>query len=83
MQLVRNIQELLQQLVLFSLSDFVLLGPSRVQLFIESVDFIFLLDDDVIDLDFDAVTSLLQEISLLFLGELIDRFDDAIDLRVA
>ena len=62
MQLVLNVEELLKELLLFTFADLVLLGPTRVQLFIESIDFVFLLGDHVIDLHFYAVTALLQEL---------------------
>ena len=37
----------------------------------------------MIDLNFDPVTSFFQEASLLFLSQLVDFFNDTIDLRVA
>ena len=48
--------------MLLSLSDLVLLSPSSVQFLVESIDLVFLLSDDVIDLYFDAFAALLEEL---------------------
>ena len=69
--------------MLFSLSSLVLFGPACVEFFVESVHFIFLFDDHMIDLHFDAVASLLQEFCDLFLGELIDCLYHSVHLGVA
>ena len=83
MQLIRDVEELLKKLMLFSLPYFVLLGPPRVQFFIEGGNFIFLLRNNVIDLNFDSIATFLQELSLFLLRQLIDGLNDSIDFRVA
>ena len=59
MQLVRDVKELLQELMLLLLSYFILLGPSLIQLFIKSSDLVLLLSNQVIDLNLNTVASLL------------------------
>ena len=83
MQLIRDVEELLKKLMLFSLSYFVLLGPTRVQFFIKSGNFIFLLRNNVIDLNFDSIATLLQELGLFLLRQLIDSLNDSIDFGIA
>ena len=82
MQLVRDVQELLQELMLLLLSYFILLGPSLVKLFIKSSYLVLLLCNQMIDLNLDAVASLLQELSSLLLRQLFHCFSHTSDLRV-
>ena len=69
--------------MLFSLSCFVLLGPSCVKFFVKSIDLILLLDNHVIYLNFNSISPLFQELCRLFLRQLIDRLDNSVHLRVA
>ena len=71
MELIGNVEELLQELMLLSLSNFVLFGPSRAKLFIKCCHLILLLNDHMVNLNFDAVATLFQEFSLFLFSQLI------------
>ena len=59
MQLVRDVEELLQKLMLLLLSYFILLGPPLIQLFIEGGHLVLLLSNQMIDLNLDSIAALL------------------------
>jgi len=69
--------------VLFTLANFVLLSPARVQFLVQSVYFVFLLRQDVIDLNFDLVAPLLPKLGSFLFGKLSNGRNDTINLRVA
>ena len=62
MQLIGDVEKLLEHLLLFPLSHFIVLSPPLVEFHVKCVHFLLLLCDQVIDLDLDAIAAHFEEL---------------------
>lgn len=79
---ILNIYEFLQQLLLLSPANAILLFPARRELHVESIHFVFVLGDQVVNLDLDAVATFLEELLYFALRQSYDLLAYTFNFRI-